>query len=503
MGSQVLALDFGTQGVKAHLMDEKGVICATSRANYGFSVNTGGYMEQNPHEWWSACVQACHDLRDKKPAEYGAVCAVGFSGQMHGPVLLDKAGKPVGACICWCDTRCTVEARDLRGILGDTLQDALLNPPVTSYTAPKLLWLARHCPEQLGCARHVVFCKDYIRYRFCGELATDYSDASGSLLYDFTGDCWSSEAISALGFKRDLFPHILPSVSVCGKVNAGCARELGLRQGTPVATGAGDLACSILGSGISSEDEVLINLGTAGQVLAIRQSLPTRTQGAYAFRFLEKDSAFLLYAVPSAAYCLRWFLENVTRIEAEMAKQQGVSPFALMDKEAAQSPAGSGGLLFAPYLSGTGSPYFDDRARGTFVGLDSGHGKADMTRAILEGVCYGIKDCFESMGSGHQLGTISFSGGGSNSALWRQIMADVLDSDISCPAGSETAGIGAGLIAATTVGIFSDLQQAAATVCAGQRVTPQQDSEVYRRQYLLYRRIYPALKTIFDDHDIS
>lgn len=491
----VLALDFGTQGAKGMLLDSRGGSLAIARAAYGFRMIGAGVMEQSPEDWWEACTKICMALRQSHPAEYGAVCAVGVCGQMHGAVLIDKDGNHIDNCIVWCDTRSTLEAKEIEALFGKALCERLINKPVSFYTAPKLLWIARHRPQALARARKILFCKDYIRYRISGKAATDHSDASGSLLYDFQKKRWSGEAIRALGLHEDLFAKICDSCVPVAAVNHSGAALLGLREGTPIAAGAGDLACSILGSGLSAGEQALVNLGTAGQVLALHGECAP-VQGGYTFEFLDDQISFSLHAIPSAAYCLRWFMENVTCMEKETANSTGENPFALMDRLAQTSPPGAGGLLFAPYLNGTGSPYFDDRTRGAFVGLTAGHTKADMTRAILEGVCYGICDCLEAAGGVNRFKRIYFSGGGAGSALWRSIMADTLGREIFCPVCRETACVGAGLIAGTAAGMFPSYAGAAKTVGKGEAVVPDdlgQSRVTYASGYAQFQKLYAAL----------
>lgn len=494
----LLSLDFGTGGVKALLSSPGGRQLALRQEGYPFSRNQGGHMEQDPQDWWRAAVAACAALRQEFPGEYAGVCAIGLCAQMHGPVLLDGHGEPVGGCITWCDTRCAKEAAGLQKLLGEALFERLQNPASCAYTAPKLLWLLRHEPERMERAATVLFCKDYIRYRLTGELASDHTDASGSLLYDFETNAWSDEAIRALGLRPTLFPGLLPSFAAGGSLCRESAAALALPQGIPVAVGAGDLACSVLGSGLTQAGEALLNLGTAGQVLSLGAPGAGCAKGSYLFSFLSPGSRFSLCALPSAAYCLRWFLEQVGELPARSGEEAALSPFARLDRYAAESEAGARGVLFAPYLNGTGSPYFDEGTRGAFLGLGSGHTRQDLCRALLEGVGYGVRDCFEALGGAGRIRTLCLSGGGARSGLWRQILADILGHDLLLPAGEQATAAGACRLA--YLAACGQAPAPSGDGMGGERVAfrPAQHAR-YEREYRRYRRAYPLLRQLRED----
>lgn len=488
----ILALDFGTQGVKALLADEGITVRARTRAAYGFTVNERGHMEQSPEDWRRAMAQALQALAAADPAGYRSIAAVGITGQMHGAVLLGEDNAPLGDAIVWCDTRCVAEAAELDAMLQEALRRRLKNRALTAYTAPKLLWVRRHQPERFSHIAKLVFCKDYVRHLLCSGFITDHSDASGSLLYDFETGGWSADTARLIGLGSDVLPEIARSCEIAGRVSAGAARAYELAEGIPVAVGAGDLAASLFGNGISGAGQALVNLGTAGQVLTLSPGDADRDPGGHLFRFLDETTGMMLYAIPSAAYCLRWFLEKVATQGAE-----GKPDFAALDMWAAACPPGARGVFFAPYLSGTGSPYLDDAMRGAFLGLDAGHGAAEMARAMLEGVAYGIRDCLESMGGAARFERIAFSGGGAASPLWRGIFANVLGRPLYCSDQTEAAGLGACLIAACAAGLFTGPAEAAASVRVGECVWPDQSQTVgYEALYGQFRRIYPALRAL-------
>lgn len=483
----VLALDFGTQGVKALLVDARGALLARRYAHYPFSLNRGGLMEQRPGDWVDAAIRTIASLRDCEGFEH--VAAVGLSGHMHGVVPLDASGAPTYDCILWCDTRCGEQLSRVGARLSSQTLSQLQNPLATAYTMGKLVWLREHAPQAWERTKRVLYCKDYIRFLLTGEQATDYSDASGSLLYDFAQNRWSLDACEAAGIAPDLLPQILPSCTVAGRITREATRSFGLPAGIPVAVGSGDLAASLLGSGVGGEGELLINLGTAGQVLAVSESAQ-KLRGGYRFKFLDDTMDMLLFSLPSAAYCVRWYVEQIEPGLAREAEAAGISPFEQMHRLAARAPAGAGGLLFAPYLSGSGSPHFDDAVRGAWIGLDSAHTREELCRSILEGVAYGVRQCVEESGC---RGAITLSGGGAQSALWRRILADVLGRPLLCPRNGETTGIGAAIMAMRAAGI--DDTQARAFARGGDRMNSDLDgAAAYEPMYQRYTRLYELLR---------
>lgn len=490
--NHVLGLDFGTQGIKGLIVSEKGEILLSAFRHYGFSKNEDGCMEEDPHDWVCAAAEVIRELKEKNVALFDRIASVGISGHMHGPVVLSSGGAVLHPCILWCDTRSTDQMERMRTMLAPDEQKRLENPFVTAYTAGKLMWIRENCPQIWEKTSVFLYCKDYIRYLMTGNIATDYSDASGSLLYDFKKNDWSDQALQAIGISKAQLPPILPSSAQAGRVTVEGARIFGLKEGIPVAVGAGDLAASLFGSGIHAEKETLINLGTAGQILALQARGSSRKEGGYLFKFLDQEKDMLLYSIPSAAYCARWYVEQICPSIRDEADRMGESVFERMHRYASESPTGSRGLLFAPYLSGTGSPYFDDMMRGAWIGLDSAHHHQDMARSILEGVAFGIKQCIETGEQEDQKHRIYLTGGGARSGLWRQIFADVLEREVTYFSVSEAAGMGAAKLAMIACGMDAERIQ----IPLSRVLADSAHREVYRKAYQSYTRIYGALKSI-------
>lgn len=488
----IMALDFGTQGVKALLVNDSGGLVAVTQAHYRLSQNHSGWMEQRPQDWINAAAQAIDALKQRRPKEFENICVVGLSGHMHGIVALDASGQPLYDCILWCDTRSTTQMRYLEHKLTTSAKKRLRNPYVTAYSAGKILWLKQRCPQRWERLDTFLFCKDYIRYRLTGEIATDYCDASGSLLYDFDTDSWDKEACYAVGLTQRELPPILPSYAIAGRITQQGAQLFHLKSGIPVTVGTGDLAASLIGSGVSAESEALINLGTAGQVLALVPKGRRETLGGYQFKFLDAQTDMVLFALPTAAYCARWFVEQICPFLQAEAEARGVSVFEYLHSLAAEVPAGARQLIFAPWLSGTGSPYQDDAMRGTWIGLDSSHTYQDLARAMLEGVAMGIRQCIEAAGGVTNFDRICLAGGGAQSSLWRTMISCVLNAKLFCPTVSEAAGMGAARIAMHAM----DLRSAALS-SKGEWVVPEvTEMTVYQQLFDRYQRVYKALRFI-------
>ncbi len=483
----VLAVDFGTQSAKAAIVDETGQILAKTKASYGFCVNHGGFLEQNPEDWWKALVAMSHDLQNAQLEAFSAICAVGISAQMHGVVGIDENGAPVGNCIVWCDTRSTLQAEQMETVSREQ-GIPLQNPATSAYTAPKLLWIKKHQPESYAKMRALLYCKDYLRFRLTGKISTDVSDASGSLLYDFSAGDWDWKLIRALDLRESLFPKIVESSALAGAITRSASELTGIPQSAVVAAGAGDLVCSLLCNGILHKGDILINLGTAGQIMTTCEPDAKPPLGVHRFQMTDRSSSFMLCSLQSAAYCLRWFLENVCPIPPDEAGNLPPNPFAIMDELAEKRPVGSNGLIFLPYLNGTGNPHLDDDASACFIGLTAAHTKDDMIRAVMEGVAYGVNDALQSITDGIP-SSVFFSGGGSYSPLWRQIMSDVLGSPLCCSKQAEASLMGAAMLAMTAAEVSPSLSEAAKLLPKPQI---QQPIEENRIRYLAIQALYQS-----------
>ena len=490
--SYVLGIDVSTTATKAVLIDESGAVVGVGASAYGFSVPRPLWSEQDPELWWDGAVAAIRSVIATTGVPADEVVAIGLTGQMHGAVLLDVAGDVLRPAILWNDQRTATECDAIRDALGPERLIAITgNDALTGFTAPKLVWVRDHEPDVWRRIAHVLLPKDYLRLRLTGDYALDKADGAGTLLFDLAARDWSTEVLDALRIERAWMPPTWEGPEITGVVTAIAAAATGLRAGTPVVAGGGDQSANAVGVGAVTVGTMALSLGTSGVVFATTDRPLFEPHGrVHAFCHAVPGRWHLMSVMLSAGGSLRWFRDAIV---------PGVEFGDLVDA-AAEVPAGSGGLLFLPYLSGERSPHPDPLARGAFVGLTLTHDLRHLTRAVLEGVAFGLRDGLDLM---IDAGTpvpdqIRASGGGTESPLWRQILADVLGAEIATVSTSEGAAYGAGVLAAVGAGWYPSVEAAsAALVTATPVASPGPDTEAYRDAHAIYRELYPALAPTF------
>jgi xylulokinase len=488
-----LGIDVSTTGAKALLIDEEGQVAATATTPLSSSTPRPLWSEQDPHEWWDgvvASVRMALERAGQAGAQGSAIAAVGLTGQMHGLVLLDEAGQVLRPAILWNDQRTAAQCDEIRRRLGHERLLAITgNEALTGFTAPKILWVAEHEPAVYAQARHILLPKDYLRYRLTGEYAMDKSDGSGTLLFDLRARDWSAEVVEALNIEATWLPPTFEGPQVTGVVSARAAAATGLPVGTPVVAGGGDQAAGAVGMGVTEPGMVAVTLGTSGVVFAPTAAPLIEPRGLlHAFCHALPERWHLMGVMLSAAGSLQWYRDTLAPHET----------FADLVAEAGAAPAGSAGLIFLPYLSGERTPYPDPLARGGWVGLTSRHHRAHLTRALLEGVAFGLKDSFGLLGGAglEPVRQVRVTGGGAQSPLWRQILADVLGVELVTVSTIEGGAYGAALLAGVGAGNWPDVSSAChATIQLGATTVPNERlGTVYDEAYALYRELYPALK---------
>lgn len=494
--SYLLGIDVGTSGTKVVLVEETGRIAASAFAGYPLVQERPGWAEQDPELWWQATVTTIKEVWTKSGLGGSEVKAVGLSGQMHGAVLLDEAYHVLRPAILWCDQRTGEECSWITETVGKEKLFAWTgNPALPGFTAPKLLWLRRHEPDVFARIKHVLLPKDYIRFRLTGELATEVSDASGTLLLDVARRRWSGEMLSALELPEAWLPGVYESTEISGRVTAVAAELTALPAGTPVVGGGGDQAAGAIGAGIVESGLISVALGTSGVVFAATEEariLPG--SGLHAFCHAAPNQWHLMGVMLAAGASLQWLKDSMA---------PAVS-YDVLNERASGVNAGSEGLLYLPYLLGERTPYPDPFARGAFIGLTMRHGLGHLVRAVMEGVVFGLRDSLELM---KELGVptreIRVSGGGAHSALWQQILADTFQSPVTMVNSSEGPAFGAALLAGTGVKIYSSVEEACQkTIQVVSRREPNPSvSPVYERGYSLYHSLYPLLRETM--HDLS
>ena len=492
-----LGIDVGTSGTRALLMDEAGLVVASGTEEHqAFASPENGWAEQDPLDWWRACGIAAKKALGQLNAKPNDIACVGFSGQMHGAVMLDEAGRVIRPAIIWCDQRTEKQSRDLEQSFGHSrIIQLTCNPPLTNFTLTKLLWVRDNEPHNWARIRHVMLPKDYIRYRLTGDRAIDMADASGTLMLDVTNRRWSAEILTGTKIPQEWLPRLYESPDVCGKLSREGAEATGLRIGTPAVAGAGDQAAGAVGMGIVRAGVVSATTGTSGVVFAATDRPALDPQGRlHTFCHAVPGRWHVMGVTQSAGLSLRWF-----RDQFGAGNDDGRDPYERLSDEAATIPAGSEGLFWAPYLMGERTPHLDPNVRGALVGLSASHTRAHVVRAIQEGVAFSLKDAFSIFEQMQVPVTkIRLGGGGARSTVWRQIQADVYNHEVELVEAEEGAAYGAAILAAVGARHWSSVDDACdAVVRVAKRVAPQADaSKTMQKNYSIYRRIYPALRSI-------
>jgi xylulokinase len=488
-----LGIDISTTGSKALLVDERGGVHAVASAPHTLQTPRPLWSEQDPLEWWEAASAGIRSVMEKAGIGGERIAGIGLTGQMHGLVLLDEAGNVLRPAILWNDQRTQSQCDEIHQRVGrERFIQITGNLALPGFTAPKILWVKENEPEVFAKAKHVLLPKDYIRYRLTGEYALDKADGAGTVLFDLKSRTWSGEALEVLGIDPSWMPRTFEGPEFTGYVTAQAASATGLKIGTPVAAGGGDQAAQAVGVGAVEPGVVALTVGTSGVVFATTPSALIEPEGRlHAFCHAVPDRWHLMGVMLSAAGSLQWY-------------RDALAPHMSFDdllKESESVPAGSEGLQFLPYLSGERTPHPDPFARGAFIGLTLRHSRAHMTRAVLEGVAFGLKDVFKLVQSAG-LGAITqvrASGGGTKSALWRGILASVLEAELVTVNTTEGAAYGAALLAGVGTGAWTDVESACKTVIklTGSVMPDPAQVAIYRKAYPLYGELYPALKPSF------
>jgi len=488
-----LGLDVGTSGVKAILVAASGDVVASATSPLTMQTPHPGWAEQDPEAWWQATLASIDAVRGKR--KDARIAAIGISGQMHSSVFLDRSGAVIRPALLWCDGRTTAECAEITTRVGgeERLRDLASNPALEGFTLPKVLWLRKHEPDAFARLATVLLPKDYIRYRLTGELATEPSDASATLMYDTAHLRWSEEIMRAVDLPMSLLPNVGPSAGVLGRVTAEVAARTGIDAGVPVVGGGADNACGAAGVGVIAPGEVVTSWGTSGTVLAptARPLVDPRLR-AHTFCHVLPDVWYLMGVVLTAGGAFSWYQEQLAR---ELA---GVSDAAArLDAEAASVPRGAEGVTFLPYLQGERTPHRDAAARGAILGLSLAHTRAHLTRAVLEGITFALRDSVTILqGLGLAPSHLLLTGGGAKSKLLRQLQAEIFGLPVTTVNREEGPAYGGALLAAVGAGAFPDLRAAVeATLTRAPLEVPEPSAhEEYAQPYARFRNAFPAAR---------
>ncbi len=487
----LIGIDIGTSSTKSVLMDEAGVVLAVAQQETGISTPRPGWAEQDPETWWRATCGTLKKVLSASRVDPKTIAGVGLSGQMHGTVLLGKDHRVLRPAILWADGRSAEQCRRIYERVGpEQLARWTANPVAPGFMAASLLWLKEHEPEIFEKTAVALLPKDYVRWRLTESLASDVSDAAGTLLFDVAHRRWSEELLRALDLPDGLFPKVLESSQIAGTVGRKASEQTGLSVGTPVVAGAGDQAAAAVGNGIIKPGTMLSTIGTGGQLFApLSGPVYDPKLRTHTFCHAVPDRWFMMGAILSAGLSLRWFRDRIAGKSYEQ-----------LSGEAARVPPGSEGLIFLPYLIGERTPYMDPKARGVFFGLGLHHTLGHLVRAIMEGVAFALRDAlliFREFGV--RTDRIVVSGGGARSPVWRQIQADVFRSEVARVHGEERAGIGAAMLAGIGTGVFESFEDACRKAVRTEACTPPIAANVerYDRLYDVFHGLYPKLKDDF------
>jgi xylulokinase len=500
-----LGIDLGTTGVRVLLVSGEGDIIATGNGEYPLLTPEPYWTEQDPEQWWQATVPAIEMCLERAAQAAGSdvrVAAIGLSGQMHGSVFLGSKGDALRPAILWNDQRTSGQCEQITRIVGEQrLIQLTSNRALAGFTAPKILWLKQNEAETYTRICKILLPKDYIRYRLTGALATEVSDASGTLLFNVRERKWSVEMLQALEIPPDWMPECFESTVVSGHISKEAAGTTGLLAGTPVVGGGGDQAAGAVGNGIVSTGDASCVIGTSG-VIFWHCDTPVYDPQArlHSFCHAVPGKWHLMGVTMAAGGSLRWFRDSLCQDIKAKAEATGVDPYTIITGMAQEVAAGAEGLLFLPYLAGERTPYADSRARGAFIGLSLRHTRAHMARAVMEGITMSLKDCMQL---GRQCGAsashIRFSGGGARSPFWQQMAADIFGAAVARTRSDEGPAYGAAILAGVGVGLHKSVEEGCAAFI---RVKDELQPDIwtqdrYRNLYGLYHALYPALQGFY------
>lgn len=488
----LLGIDVGTGGTRAVLIDDQGRVVKEAASEHApFRSPYPGWAEQDPEDWWRAAQTAIREVLSTSGIAPSSIGAIGLTGQMHGAIMLDAEGRVLRPSLIWCDQRTDAQCDWLHERIGrERLIELTCNPALPNFTLTKLLWVRDNEPEIFVRIAHVLCPKDYVRFRLTGSYAMDVQEASGTLLLDVTNRRWSSEVARIAGINDAWLPQLFESPEVCAHISAEASTSTELVAGTAVVVGAGDQGAGAVGMGILQPGSVSATIGTSGVVFAATAA-PTKDPKGRLHTFC--------HAVPG-----RWHVMGVTQAAGLSLRwlRDVIAPGADYDSltaEAAQIPAGSDGLLWAPYLLGERTPHLDSQATAAFYGITASHTRGHLVRAVLEGVAYSLKDTFTLFSElSIPVTGVRLGGGGARGPLWRSIQAGIYGYPCDVLIAEEGAAFGAALLAGVGAGAWSDLDAACATaIRVAEHIMPEPaTAQSYAAGYKVYRRLYPALRSV-------
>lgn len=487
-----IGLDVGTSGVKAVLATPDGRVLESAVADYPLLTPKPGWTEQEPEAWWAASCSVLREIVQKAPEP---IAAIGLAGQMHGAVFLDEEGRVIRPALLWNDQRTSAECDEVEALVGaERLRTITGNPALTGFQAPKILWLRNNEAEAYARLRHVLLPKDFIRFRLTGALATDASDAAGTLLLDLAERDWSPEILERLDIPADWLPRVHEGPEITGHVSAQGAAATGLAEGLPVVAGGGDNAAAAIGSGVVESGSGFVSLGTSGVVFVATDQPSIDPEGRlHAFCHAVPGRYHLMGVTLAAGGSLRWYRDNLARLSTD----QGDQAYDRIFSRAAEVEPGADGLFYLPYLAGERTPHMDPFARGAFAGLTLAHDDRHMARAVIEGVSFALKDSLALIQDlGIAPNRLHVVGGGARSPIWRHWLAAILDTELQQLQAEEGPAMGAALLAMVGAGMYDNVDRAVAAAVHAKGAPELPEADLVSRYRPIHRdfaRLYPAL----------
>ena len=482
-----IGVDLGTSAVKLLLMNEDGKIENIASREYPLYFPNPGWSEQNPQDWFHQSMEGIKELLAGYPKE--EVAGISFGGQMHGLVVLDERDQGIRPAILWNDGRTGKETEYLNQVIGkERLSEYTANIAFAGFTAPKILWMKEHEPENFGKIRKIMLPKDYLAYRLSGSFCTDVSDASGMLLMDVKNRRWSEEMLKICGITEEMLPKLYESYEVVGTLKAEIAKDLGLSENVKVIAGAGDNAAAAVGTGTVGDGRCNISLGTSGTIFISSRKFGVDEHNAL-HSFAHADGNYhLMGCMLSAASCNKWWSEEILKTKDFKAEQESIRRL------------GENHVFYLPYLMGERSPHNNPDARAMFIGMSMDTTREEMTQAVLEGVAFGLRDSLEVARSlGIELERTKICGGGAKSPLWKKMIANIMNLKVDVIESEEGPALGAAMLAAVGCGAYPDVETVAGKVVKViDTIEPEPELvQKYEERYQEFRKIYPAVKELF------
>ena len=500
----LIGIDVGTSATKTVLFDEKGTVISSSSQEYPLYQPHNGWAEQKPEDWRDAVLKTLKEVVVQSGVAKEDVKGIGISGQMHGLVMLDEDGEVIRPSIIWCDQRTGAEVEDMLSIMPrERWIEITANPPLTGWTAAKILWVRKQEPENYKRCRHILLPKDYIRYILTGVFATEVSDASGMQLLDVAGRSWSDEVLTKLDIPREWLGDVYESCEVTGQILFDIAEKTGLTTDTKVVGGAGDNVAAAVGTGVVKDGTAFTTIGSSGVVFAHSSQMTIDPKGRVHTCCCAVPGAWHVMGVTQGAgLSLKWFKDQFCQDYVAEAEKEDIDVYDLINRDIESIPAGSDRLIYLPYLMGERTPHLDPDCRGVFFGLSAIHTKAHLLRAVMEGVSYSLSDCNDILQEmGVEVEEMMACGGGGKSPIWRQMLASLYDCQVKTVHQSEGPALGVAILAGVGCGIFESVEKACeALISVNKRSTPvEQEVKTYQAYHQLYKKLYVNLKDSYKE----